>query len=96
MRFNEYLKKDFSFSYLRTKDDAEIDLIVDRPGNPTIIAEIKSSRIADETDIRTLKAFMADIPNSKAMLISRDSHERIIDGVHFLYWKNAIPEIMQI
>jgi len=96
MRLNEYLKKDFSFSYLRTKDDAEIDLIVDRPGQPTIIADIKSSRIAVETDIRTLKAFMTDIPNSKAMLISRDSHERIIDGVHFLHWKNAITEIMQI
>ena len=95
-RLNEYFKKDFSFSYLRTKDDAEIDLIVDRPGQPTIIAEIKSSAIAQESDIRTLKAFNTDIPNSKAILISRDPHEQIIDGIHFLHWKKAINEIMLI
>ncbi len=95
-RLNEYFKKDFSFSYLRTKDDAEIDLIVDRPGQLTIIAEIKSSAIAQESDIRTLKAFNTDIPNSKAILISRDPHEQIIDGIHFLHWKKAINEIMLI
>jgi hypothetical protein len=26
----------YRFSYLRTKDDAEIDLIVDRPGLPSM------------------------------------------------------------
>jgi hypothetical protein len=31
-RMNDYLEPDFRFSYLRTKDDAEIDLIVERPG----------------------------------------------------------------
>ena len=32
IRLNDYLRKDFKFSYLRTKDDLEIDLIVERPG----------------------------------------------------------------
>lgn len=34
LKLNSYNKKNYSFSYLRTKDDAEIDLIIERPGCP--------------------------------------------------------------
>jgi hypothetical protein len=39
-RLNEYLKLNLKFSYLHTKDDVEIDLIVERPGNPDLLVEI--------------------------------------------------------
>ncbi len=32
LRRNDYLRKDFRFSYLRTKDGAEVDLVKERPG----------------------------------------------------------------
>ncbi len=44
VRLNEYKQKDFRFSYLRAKDDAGIDLIVDRPGASTALVEIKSKQ----------------------------------------------------
>ena len=37
MRLNSYYARDFSFSFLRTKDDAEVDLIVDRLGKKTYL-----------------------------------------------------------
>lgn len=43
IRAANYLKNDFRFSYLRTKDNAEIDLIIDRPGLPLALVEIKST-----------------------------------------------------
>jgi hypothetical protein len=36
-RLNEYLRKDYVLSFLRTKDDAEIDLIIERPGQKTLL-----------------------------------------------------------
>ena len=48
-RLNEYRQLDYKFSYLQTKDGSEIDLIIQRPGKPELLAEIKSaSRITDQ------------------------------------------------
>ena len=38
-----YYYRDYKFSYLKTKDDAEIDLVVERPGQDILFIEIKSS-----------------------------------------------------
>lgn len=36
-RLNSYREPDFQFSYLRTKDDVEIDLIIERPDRSTAL-----------------------------------------------------------
>jgi hypothetical protein len=41
IRLANYFNLDYRFSYLKTKDDAEVDLIVDRPGKPHLFIEIK-------------------------------------------------------
>ena len=51
---NDYLEKDFSLSYLRTKDDAEVDLILTRPGQIPLFIEIKST---DRPENLSLKSF---------------------------------------
>ncbi|MBN1571355.1 MAG: DUF4143 domain-containing protein [Acidobacteria bacterium] len=68
IRLNEYQQKDFRFSYLHTKDDAEIDLIVERPGTSTALVEIKSISQVDDRDTRSLERFTADIPKSEAFI----------------------------
>ena len=40
---NDYLEKDFQLSYLRTKDDNEVDLVISRPGKNPLFIEIKST-----------------------------------------------------
>ncbi len=35
-----YLENDYRLSYLRTKDDVEVDLIIERPGKPEVLIEI--------------------------------------------------------
>lgn len=92
-RLNSYLEKDYRFSYLRTKDDAEIDLIIERPGLPLALVEIKSSQRVDERDIRTLKAFQKDLPHAQAFCLSNDPNSQIIEGVHALPWKTGLKEI---
>jgi predicted AAA+ superfamily ATPase len=42
-RLNDYLRKDFRFSYLATQGGLDVDLVIERPGQRTCLVEIKSS-----------------------------------------------------
>jgi len=93
LRRNDYLKKDFRFSHLRTKDGAEIDLVIERPGQPTVLLEIKSSPQVDPTDVRNLAAFRQDIPDSVAVCLSREPLPRLVNDVRILPWEQGLDEI---
>lgn len=56
MKLNDYKQLDFKLSYLNTSD-AEIDLIISRPGQKELLIEIKSSTKIREDDTRTLQHF---------------------------------------
>ncbi len=43
IRLNEYLRLDYRFSYLKVNEGVEIDLIMERPGMPNALVEIKSA-----------------------------------------------------
>ena len=95
-RLNKYLRKRYKLFYLRTKDNAEIDLIVERPGLCTILIEIKSSEIAQENDARHLRAFLPEFKDSKAWLVSQDTTERTENGVKMMHWSSAIRELFEL
>lgn len=92
-RLITYAENDYSLSYLRTKDDAEIDLIIERPGLPRALIEIKSTTSVREDNIRTIKSFAKDMSNSEAFLLSQDPNEKVIDGVKILPWKKGLIEL---
>lgn len=97
IRFNDIFEKDYRFSYLRTKDSAEIDLIIERPGLPTALVEIKSSLHVDERDVRTLTAFQKDWKSPvEAYCLSRDSIPKVIDEVHLLPWQMGLKKIFAL
>ncbi len=93
MRLNHYYEKDYKLSYLRTKDNAEIDLIVERPGLPCVLIEIKSKNSVDERDTRTLELFLKDFGPAEAYVFSRDPHKKKIGNVWGLPWSEGIREI---
>ncbi|MBI2082460.1 MAG: ATP-binding protein [Deltaproteobacteria bacterium] len=92
-RLNSYHRKDFRFFYLRTKDDSEIDLIVERPGMPTALIEIKSTDHADERDTRTLERFLPDFKKAEAFCLSRDPWPKKIGSVSVLPWDQGLREL---
>lgn len=92
-RLNAYHRKDYQFSYLRTKDDAEIDLVIERPGQKTALVEIKSTTRVDERDTRTVAAFLKDIRNAEGFCLSRDPVAKKIDGVHCLDWQTGLQAL---
>ena len=93
IRLNEYRQKDFRFSYLRTKDDAEIDLVVERPGTSTALVEIKSAQRVDDRDTRSLERFVADIPKSEAFILSTDPKAKRIGKVKAFSWQQGLKEL---
>lgn len=92
-RLNSYRRKDFRFSYLRTKDDAEIDLIIERPGLPAALVEIKSTDRVKEKDTRTLDRFLKDFGNAEAFCLSRDPIAKKIGSVSVLPWEQGLGEL---
>jgi predicted AAA+ superfamily ATPase len=92
-RLNSYLELDYSFSYLKTKDDMEIDLIIERPDGTMALVEVKSSTHIDERHVRNLLHFKKDFPKAQLICASRVEHNQKIDGVMVLPWKKAFKEL---
>lgn len=92
MRLNDYFKKDFRFYYLRTKDDAEVDLVIERPGKKVAIVEIKSSEQVDDRDTRVVSSFLKDF-GAEGFCLSRDPVEKRIGEVHALEWREGLKAI---
>ncbi|MBI2026761.1 MAG: ATP-binding protein [Deltaproteobacteria bacterium] len=90
-RLNEYFRLDFKMSYLRTKDGAEIDLIIERPGEATILVEIKSTKNTTSRHTSHLERFYKDWGKTvEAHLWSLDPHEKKIGNVICLPWKKGL------
>jgi len=85
-----YFQEDFRFSYLKTKDDAEIDLIVERPGQPLLCIEIKSSTSVRREDLRSLMELSKDLGECEAVCFSMDSRRKKIDGITVFPWQEGI------
>ncbi len=93
-RKSEYLRNDFRLSYLRTKDDAEIDLVIERPGKPDLLIEIKSSTRVKEEDVRALQRFVPDWDRPcEAVLWSQDPTERLIGAVRCEPWRKGLERV---
>jgi len=93
LRRSSYRKNDFVFSYLRTKDGAEVDLIVERPGKAPVLLEIKSGDRVDERDTRGMERFLADMPGAMGLCLSRDPVPKLIGHVRALPWNEGLLEL---
>ncbi len=90
IKLAQYFHSDFRFSYLRTKDDAEIDLIVDRPGQPLLLIEIKSSDHVTEESLSRFRQIIKDFINYEAICISNDSLSKKYGNITVINYKEAI------
>ena len=90
---SSYRHPDWRLSHLRTGSGAEIDLVIERPGQSEALIEIKSARRIDERDVRGLARFTGDFANPTALCVSQDPTRMQIDGVLCLHWRDALAEL---
>jgi len=94
MKLSSYFRLDWKFSYLRTKEDVEIDLIIDRPNKNRILVEIKSKSNIFENDTKSLEILGEDVdPQADRILISTDPKNQLIGKTRGLFWKDALKEL---
>jgi len=92
-RYRDYFRREEKFSYLRTKDDVEVDLIIERPRQKKIVIEIKSSDRVDEVEILRLKALKKDLAPCDFWVASREKHPRMIEGFEILPWQQVLRNL---
>jgi predicted AAA+ superfamily ATPase len=95
IKINEYLRLDWKFYYLKTKDDLEIDLVIERPGQPLLLIEIKSKSKVEASDAKALLLLGEDLdPKAEMVLLSQDNLEQKFEKVRAVHWRNYIEGLL--
>lgn len=92
VRLANYYFPEYRFSYIKTKDDVEVDLVVDRPGEKLLCIEIKSSDNVREDKLSSFANLVKDIPNSEAICISQEPRAKKIGDITVLPWQVAVEK----
>jgi predicted AAA+ superfamily ATPase len=96
-KLSEALEKRWRFSFLRTKDDVEIDLIIEKPRGAPILIEIKSSKDKLNSDkLTSFKKIAEKFKGSSKFVLSCHDEPRVIDDILCLHWKEGLKTIFQI
>ncbi len=96
VRLNSYLRLDYRFSYLLTKAGQEIDLIIERPGRPSVLVELKSDTETTAEDSKTLRRFSGDFRGAMLRVWSNCPRPLEFDGVLHLPWQAGIKEVFEL
>lgn len=92
IRLSSYYRLQFKFSYLRTQDDVEIDLIVERPGKQLLCIEIKSAEEISRDQISSFISITKDLEEAEAICICNDEYAKKIEHVLVLPWRIALQK----
>lgn len=94
-KYIEYQRKDWSLSYLCTKEGQEIDLVVQLPQNKFILMEIKSTKSVIDDDLKSLIYLGKDFDKKyrgpfQKIIISQDQQTRIIQGIQCYFYADFL------
>ena len=90
-RLINYSGNQFSLNYLRTHDDAEIDLVIQRPGKSLLLVEIKSTTQILPKHLKHLLSLSSDFPGRPELLcLSNDPRKQKIENVLCLPWQEGL------
>ena len=94
-RLNSYYEKNYRLSYLATKNDAEVDLVLSK-GQKHFAIEIKSPETIDETEVRSLEKMSASIKGlEQSYYLSQCRAKRKIGKVICMHWQDFLAEFEQ-
>jgi len=85
-RTNDYEKRDYRFSYLQSASGVEIDLVIERPGKPLALVEIKSTTQVRNDHLSGLENFADSFPDAELFILSRDHNLKRFGRIHALPW----------
>ena len=89
----QYFQPEYRLTYLQTKDNFEIDLVVERPGKPLLFIEIKSTTQIQETTLSNLQRICDDFPEAEMVCLSQDPYPKIYERIRALPWHQGVKEL---
>lgn len=92
-RRNQYEQLDYRLSHFRTPAGVEVDLVVDRPGRPLALVEVKSTRTVRSDHAAVLANVARDLAPAEAFLVTRDPVPKQFGSVLALPWQQALSAI---
>jgi predicted AAA+ superfamily ATPase len=93
LRRNDYGKADFRLTWMQTESGVEVDLVLERPGRPHALIEVKSGTRCDEEDAKALRNLRTTFDSSECFVVSNDPVDREQDGVHYLHWSTSFAAL---
>lgn len=91
MKLISYFCPEYKASYIRTKDDVEIDLVVERPNKPLLCIGIKSNSNVSEQDLTKFAKITKDL-NCEAICLSNDNVAKIYGSIKVMPWQQGLKE----
>jgi predicted AAA+ superfamily ATPase len=90
-----YAERDWAFSFIRTADDQELDLVIDRPGMKTLAVEITSTKFIRSEHTEVAARLGKDIPDSEIVVLSRDTEPKQYGSVRCMHWREGIRQMFE-
>ena len=94
-RLIKYAEKQWKMSYLSTKDDVEVDLIIEKSKSERWAIEIKSSQKIDLQEVASFERIAKDIPHAQLLYLSQDPVSQKHGAVLSMPWQSGLEKIFK-
>ncbi|MDE0513927.1 MAG: AAA family ATPase [Gammaproteobacteria bacterium] len=85
-----YLDLHYGISFWRTKSGLEVDFIL---GDGEIAIEVKGASRVDNTDMRSLRAYMNEFKPRLGIVVSNEKYERQVGDITILPWQIFLKKL---
>jgi len=85
-----YRELDYGVHFWRTKSGLEVDFVL---GDGEVAVEVKGTSRADPSELRSLRAFVADHRPRHAILVCNERAPRIVEGIEILPWREFLARL---
>ncbi len=92
IRQESYTKKGYRFYYL-VDERQSVDLIIERPGKPVALVEIKSTTQIQEKHLNGLLALKPSFPSAEFFCLSQDTNIQDMEGIMTYPWREGLKII---
>ena len=92
IKLAKYYELDFKFSYLMTGAGVEVDLVVERPGQPLLLIEIKSSEEVSRESLTSLQNLSQDLMPCEVVCFSREKRKRKLEHITIYPWESGVKK----
>jgi predicted AAA+ superfamily ATPase len=90
----DYQRRNYKFSFYRVNDNAEVDLIIQKPTGEMIAIEIKASDNPKANKLSGLMSFAKVFPEAKLVCASLVTNRRDLDsGISIMPWQEVLEMI---